>query len=456
MKIQFLGAAQTVTGSRFLVSAGGKSVLVDCGLFQGLKELRLRNWDRFPVDPASIDAVLLTHAHIDHSGYLPKLTREGFKGPIYATPGTIELLRIMLPDSAHLQQEEAEFANRHGYSKHKPALPLYTLADAMDALGQVRYVNYGQTVSLGSITARYSPAGHLLGSATIEVAADGRKVLFSGDLGRYNIEVSHDPQRPGDEHAIVVESTYGNRGHQDVDVEKELTRIVKETVSRRGILLIPAFAVGRSQILLYYFHKLECRGDIPRLPTFVDSPMAVDATALYVQHADDPNVKMKLGGDHDPGPLRCFETHFVRTREESKELNGRTEPCIIISASGMATGGRVLHHLRRLLPDKRNTVLLVGYQSVGTRGRLLQDGADTVKMLGEQVSVRAKIENISAFSAHGDADDLVQWIRSAPRPPSTVFLVHGEPAAQEALAERLRKETPSDIKIPAHLQTFEL
>lgn len=452
MKIQFLGATQTVTGSRFLIRAAQKTILVECGLFQGLKELRLKNWDPFPVPASSIDAVLITHAHIDHSGYLPKLAREGYQGPIYCTPATADLLEIMLPDSAHLQMEEAEFANRHGTSKHKPALPLYTIADAMDALKLVRAVNYHQKLSIGNIDVRFAPAGHLLGSATIQVAADGRRVLISGDIGRYGIEVTRDPESPGDVDALLVESTYGNRQHDDEDVETKLVRIIQDTVKRRGIVLIPAFAVGRSQILLYYLRKLESQGKIPSLPVFIDSPMAIDATALYVKYVDDPNNKMDL----TKPCLRCAETHFVRSRDESKAINRRADPCIIISASGMATGGRVLHHLQRLLPHPENTVLLVGYQAAGTRGRRLVDGEPQVKMHGELVPVRAKIENIGAFSAHGDVDDMIQWVKSAARPPRTIFLVHGEPDAQEAMAARLRNETTSTVKIPSFGQTFEI
>lgn len=452
MKIQFLGATQTVTGSRFLLRAAGKTVLVDCGLYQGLKELRLRNWSPFPVPPSTIDAVLVTHAHIDHSGYLPKLAREGYRGPIYCTPATADLLHIMLPDSAHLQQEEADFANRHGTSKHKPALPLYTLADALEALKLLRLIDYHKPLAIGNLTARYTSAGHLLGSASIEIAADGRKALFSGDVGRYNVEVTRDPERPADVDAILVESTYGGRVHPQEGIERELARIVKETYARRGIVLVPAFAVGRSQSILYYLHKLETRGEIPAYPVYVDSPMAIDATALYCKYNTEPNIKM----DPQREALTCKETRFIRTREESKALNLRQDPCVIISASGMATGGRVLHHLQRLLPDRRNTVLLVGYQAAGTRGRLLLEGAEDVKMFGERVPVGAKIENIGAFSAHGDMEDLVRWVKSAPRPASTVFLVHGEPDGQAAMAERLKHEIPSRVVIPSFGETYEI
>lgn len=442
MRVQFLGATQTVTGSRFLVDG---RLLVDCGLFQGLKELRLRNWDRFPVDPASIQAVLMTHAHIDHSGYLPRLVRLGFRGPIYCTPATAALLEVMLIDSASLQEEEAEYANKEGYSKHRPAAPLYTVADAQATLRQIREIGYHTTVKLG-VDARWLPAGHLLGSASIQV--DG--ALFSGDVGRYDAEVTHPPESAPAVRAVLVESTYGDKTHSYATVEDDLARIVRETYARGGIVLIPSFAVGRAQTLLYYLRKLEERGAIPRRPVFVDSPMAVDATAIYARFAEDPNLKM------ESRDMRCSETRFVRTREESKKLNRREEPCAIISSSGMATAGRVLHHLKRLLPDARHTILLVGYQAVGTRGRRLLAGEPEVKIHGQRVAVRARIENIGAFSAHGDVDDLVKWLRTAPKPPESIYLVHGEPDAQAAMAARLRREVPSKVVIPSYLDAVEV
>lgn len=440
MRIQFLGATQTVTGSRFLVDG---RLLVDGGLFQGLKELRLRNWDRFPVDPRAIEAVLLTHAHIDHSGFLPRLVRQGFSGPIYATPATAALLDIMLTDSATLQEEEAAYANKEGFSKHKPAMPLYTIEDAQATLRLVREVDYGRP---GPHGARWLPAGHLIGSASIQL--DG--VLFSGDVGRYDTEVTRPPDPAPEARAVLVESTYGNRTHSFAGVEAELARIVNETYARGGTVLIPSFAVGRAQTLLYYIHKLESRGAIPRRPVFVDSPMAVDATEIHAKFAGDPNLKMKVDD------MKCAEVHFLRSRDESKTLNRRDEPCIILSSSGMATAGRVLHHLKRLLPEPKHAVLLVGYQAAGTRGRRLLDGDRDVKIHGRRVPVRARVENIGAFSAHGDVDDLVRWLRTSPRPPETIFLVHGEPDAQAAMAERLRRDTPSKIVIPSYLDTVEV
>ena len=456
MRLQFLGATRTVTGSRFLVDEGQGRILVDCGLYQGLKEYRLRNWAAFPVPTDTLQAILLTHSHIDHSGYLPKLVREGYRGPIYCTSATAALLGILLPDAAHLQEEEAEYANRKGFSKHHPALPLFTGEDARRALSQLSPVEYGKAVSAGAFRATFSPAGHLLGSATVTVTGRSKKVLFSGDLGRYDSEVTRPPVDAGEVDALVLESTYGARTHETRGVEDELARIVSETYERNGVVLVPSFAVGRTQTVLYYLRKLEEQGRIPRRAVYVDSPMAIDATAIYIDHADDPNLRLRLSRESSRCQLRCEQAHFVRTAEGSKRLNDVSGPHMIISANGMATGGRVLHHLKRLLPGANNTVLLVGYQGVGTRGRSLLDGAREVKMHGMMVPVRARIENIGHFSAHGDADDLLRWIRSAKRPPRTMYLVHGEPAGQEALAERLKKEFPSTVKIPEYLEAFDV
>lgn len=348
MRLQFLGATRTVTGSRFLVDEGQGRALVDCGLYQGLKEYRLRNWSAFPVPCDSIQAVLLTHAHIDHSGYLPKLVREGYRGPIYCTPGTAALLKILLPDAAHLQEEEAEYANRKRFSKHHPALPLFTGEDARRALSQVKPVEYGTALSAGPFRATYNPSGHLLGSATITIAGKARKVVFSGDLGRYDSEVTRPPVDAGEVDAMILESTYGARTHETHGVEDELTRVVNETYAKNGVVLVPSFAVGRAQTVLYHLRELEEQGRIPREPVYVDSPMAVDATAIYVDHADDPNLRLRLSTDSSRCQLRCEETTFVRTPEASKKLNDVPGPHMIISASGMATGGRVLHHLKRL------------------------------------------------------------------------------------------------------------
>lgn len=454
MELRFLGGARTVTGSRFLLSDGRTQILIDCGLFQGLKELRLRNREPFPVNPAGIDAVVLTHAHIDHSGYLPKLVREGYRGPVFATPGTKALLEILLPDCAQIQEEHAEFSNKHGLSKHRPALPLYTIGDAELALRQVREIDYGQALSVGAFGVRLRPNGHLLGSSLVEVRSNGRRVVFSGDIGPYGASINADPPPPPECDVLVVESTYGDRIHPPEGAVDTLARVIRETVRRNGVVLIPAFAVGRSQIVLYHLGRLEEEGRIPTLPVFVDSPMAIDATVLYWKLRSDPNLRADRVQGAGSFALKTRNTTFARTREESQRINGVPPPSIILSASGMATEGRVLHHLKRLLPDSRNTVLLVGFQAAGTRGRRLAAGEKEVKIHGQMVPVQASVESISGFSAHADADDLERWIASMPKPPGTIHLVHGEPGAQEALAERLSRNSSAAVRIPEHGESF--
>jgi len=445
--IRFLGAAGTVTGSRFLVERYGRRVLVDAGLFQGLKELRLRNWAPFPVDAASIDAVVLTHAHIDHAGALPLLVRRGFRGPAYCTPATVDLLRLLLPDSARLQEEEARYANAKGYSKHAPAaLPLYGEADAQDALGRLHPVPYHQDLEiLGGIRLSFRRAGHILGSAHVllELAPEGAspdplRLLFSGDLGRYGGPILTDPEPPPSARAVLVECTYGDRKHPPELPADALAREVAEAVRRGGALVVPAFAVGRTQEVLFLLRELETAGRIPPLPTFVDSPMAVDATPIHLAHREDHGPEMASLLARGVDPFRTKRLTFARTPEESKAINRIDGPCVIISASGMATGGRVLHHLARRLPDERTTVLLVGYQAAGTRGHLLESGARSVRIHGEDVPVRARVVALSCFSAHGDKDEVGRWLDGLPSPKPTVFCVHGEPGALAAAAERLR------------------
>lgn len=456
MKIQFLGATRTVTGSRFLLKEDKTSILVDCGLFHGRKEWRQRNWEPFPVDPRSIDAAFLTHAHIDHSGYLPRLYQEGFRGPVYCTAGTAALLDILLRDSAHLQEEEAAYANKKGYSRHRPALPLYTTQDAECVLQQVRNVEFGAPRAFGPFTATFSSAGHILGSAFISIAAHGRKILFSGDVGRYDAEVTNPPSDMPETDVLLLESTYGNRSHDHEGTEQTLARIINTTYHRCGVVLAPAFSVGRCQTLLYYIRKLEESGAIPRRPVYIDSPMAVDATEIYVEHARDPNIRIPLSTDPEHCAIKCSEAHFVRTREESLRLNSLEGSCIIISANGMATGGRVLHHLRRLLPSPKHTVLFVGYQAEGTRGRALVDGTKMIKIHGQYVDVNARIESVDHFSAHADANDLITWVCTAPRPPQTIYLVHGEPDAQEVLASRLKADVFANVVIPDYREEFDV
>jgi metallo-beta-lactamase family protein len=458
--IRFLGAAGTVTGSRFLVEWGSVRVLVDAGLFQGHKELRLRNWAALPVDPATIDAVVLTHAHIDHSGALPLLGRNGFRGPAYCTPATRDLAGLLLPDSGRLQEEEARYANRKGYSKHAPgARPLYSEEDALAMLPRLAPLRYGDRRGIApGVAIRFRRAGHILGSAAVEMELDGPRrvrILFSGDLGRYGAPILPDPEPGVAADALVVESTYGGKTHPPGRGEAPLRDEVLRAVKQGGALLIPAFAIGRTQEVLFTLRALEARREIPELPVFVDSPMAVDATPIFLAHRDDHDVEMaRLLADGEE-PLRPAKLTFARSPEQSKAINGVSGPCIIVSASGMATGGRVLHHLARRLPDPRTTVLLVGFQAAGTRGWSLQNGAATLRIHGEDVPVKARVASISGFSAHADEGEISRWLATFPSPPRRTFLVHGEPPALAAAKERMdRLGWPAHV--PRHLEEVSL
>lgn len=460
--LRFLGAAGTVTGSKYLLELRGSSVLIDCGLFQGYKELRLRNWESLPVDPKSINWVLLTHAHIDHSGYLPRLVRDGFTGPVYATSATADLLKILLPDSAKLQEEDADYANRKGFSEHRPAQPLYTEKDAMSALRHLQKVPYEQTVRLNKfISARFVHAGHILGSSFIEVeiAEPGRsplKVVFSGDLGRYDEPILNDPGSETEADYLLVESTYGNRLHDRANPKERLAEIINATAERGGKIVIPAFAVGRTQLLVYYLRELEDEGRIPVLPVSVDSPMGAETTRLYSRHHEEHDFDMDRLENLRKNPLSTHNFSLVQGRSGSVALNSQTGSAIIISASGMATGGRVLHHLARWLPDPASSVLLVGYQAAGTRGRRLHDGEKEISIHGEIVPVRAHIESISSLSAHADADEIMRWLRGFQRPPRATFITHGEPDAAQALRDRISSELGWKAVIPAYNQVAEL
>ena len=444
VRLSFLGATGTVTGSKYLVEHDGLRLLVDCGLFQGLKQRRLMNWDRLPVDPRRLDAVLLTHAHLDHSGFLPALVRDGFTGPVWCTSPTLELSRLLLPDSGHLQEEDAAYANRKGFSKHHPALPLYTEADAEHALERFRTVRFGQPLDLGhGATAQFTHAGHILGASSVLIALGGRKLLFSGDLGRYDDLLMRDPTDAPEADTLVMESTYGDRLHPDDDPGDELADVIRRTVGRGGTVLIPAFAVGRAQLLLHVIAQLKVRGAIPDVPVFLNSPMAIDTTALYRRFAKGHRL--------DDAQLQAMAdvAKMVRSVEASKALNRVTYPSVIVSASGMATGGRVLHHLKAMGPDPRSSIVLVGYQAPGTRGADLQAGKRTLRMHGADHEIRAEVVTITGLSAHGDANDLVRWARSMPGRPNRVFVTHGEPAASEALASRLRDELRWRVDVPA-------
>jgi metallo-beta-lactamase family protein len=459
--IRFLGAAGTVTGSRFLVEAGPARVLVDAGLFQGPKELRLRNRAPWPVEPASLSAVVLTHAHIDHSGALPLLARQGYAGPVHVTPATRDLLGLLLPDSARLQEEEARWANQKGYSKHAPhAAPLYTEQDALAVLPRLAPLPYGRPRGVApGVTLTFHRAGHILGSATVLLELEGpprRRLLFSGDLGRYGAPILPDPEDAVAADVLVVESTYGGRRHPEGPAAREALRAeVRAAVARGGALVIPAFAVGRTQEVLFTLRELEGLGEIPELPVFVDSPMAVDATPIHLAHREDHDDEMARLLAAGVEPLRPRRLQFARSPDQSKAINRVEGPCIILSASGMATGGRVLHHLARRLPDERTTVLLVGYQAAGTRGWSLQNGAAALRIHGEDVPVRARVATISGFSAHADEGELSRWLRTFPAPPRRTFLVHGEPTALAAARARL-DGLGWPCEVPRHLEAFEL
>jgi metallo-beta-lactamase family protein len=447
--IAFLGGTGTVTGSRFLVSSpqnGGEEerACVDYGMYQGLKDLRERNWEPPPFDAAALPFIILTHAHIDHSGMLPRLARQGFRGRVISTPATLELAKLMLLDAAHLQEEDAEFLTRKDLSKHKPALPLYETKDAEAILGRFATRPYDAWTELpGGIAFRFHSAGHLLGSAMVEmrVTESGRDttILFSGDLGRYDVPLNPDPQPPPEADFMVLESTYGDRLHPTDSLYDQMERIVKETMARRGILVIPSFAVGRAQQIIYVLGVLMEQKKLPLIPIHLDSPMAVDATRIYTTFLRDHEAT---------GELKARNLVLHHTVEESKALNAFQGPGVIISSSGMLAGGRILHHLKRLLPDPRNTVALVGFQAVGTRGRALQEGARTIRIHGEDVKVEAHIEDLCGFSGHADASEILRWLSLLKRAPKTIFLVHGEPAASLALAERIRKEKGWDVRIP--------
>ncbi len=453
--IEFLGGVGTVTGSKFLVETDGNRLLVDCGLYQGLKELRLRNWERLPVDPKSIDWVVLTHGHIDHTGYLPRLFKDGFKERVYATAATADLLKILLPDSGHLQEEEAAYHNKRGTSKHKPALPLYTEEEGLKAAKGVSGVGYRQMVELEEgIRVKFERAGHILGSAivTVEIVggASRRRLVFSGDVGRYGAPILPDPAPLGDADYVIVESTYGDRRHDPEPIPAQLERVIKEAVSRGGAIIIPAFALGRTQELMYHLTGLEKAGRLPRLPAYVDSPMAIEATEIYCAHPEDFEGDMRTMTMTRNCPLHCGDFRLARSPDESRAINEVKGPVLIISASGMVTGGRVLHHLKLRLPDPRTTVLLAGYQAIGTRGRSLQEGAKSVRIFGEEILVGAHVETIHGLSAHADVDGLMRWLRTAARQPKRVFVVHGEPEPADALATRIKRELGWDALVPAY------
>ena len=450
-QLTFLGAAGTVTGSKYLLSAGPAKILIDCGLFQGLKQLRLKNWETPPVAPKHINAVVLTHAHIDHSGYLPLLVKNGFAGRVYCTPATRDLCGILLPDAGYLQEEEAHYANKHGYSKHREALPLFTEKDALRALKHLEPVAYDTPAQLGNgISFRLLRAGHILGAAMVALEVNGQRLVFSGDLGRPNDPIMCAPAAPGAADFLVVESTYGNRRHASDDAEQTLAVHVNRALGRGGVVVIPAFAVGRAQTLLHYFARMKQRKVIPDVPIFLNSPMAVDATRIYHNHRAEHRLTP------DECTSACAVAGMVNSADESRALNTRGGPMILISASGMATGGRVVHHLKAFAPDARNMVLFPGFQAAGTRGAAMVNGAESIKIHGAYVPVRAEVVSMDSLSAHADYSEILTWLRTFPHPPKKTFITHGEPAAADELRRRIHETLGWPCEIPDYLDTVVL
>ena len=459
-KLSFHGAAGTVTGSRNLLTAGHDQILIDCGLFQGLKELREMNWRRPEFTPSDIGDVFLTHAHIDHSGYLPRLARLGFHGTIHCTPATKELADVLLLDAAKLQEEDAEYSNRKGFSKHHPALPLYTEEDARHAVRRMETEPYGKWVAAGNhVRGRFHNAGHIVGSAFVEIAVDigGREmtIVFSGDIGRYDVPLHADPEPLPACDVLVVESTYGDRPHDRTPLADQLREPFRQAFARGGTILIPAFAVARAQLLVLLLSKMMRDGDIPEVPIHIDSPMAVKATEVYRRHANSHELDEELAGVgwEEAFPKRV---QFHSSVDESRKLNNLPGPRIIIAASGMMTGGRVLHHLERLLPDEKTLIVIAGYQAPGTRGRKLLEGAPALRMHGRDIPVRAQVLSLTGLSAHADGDELMRWVRSGPALPRKVFVTHGEQPSADVFAERIRNELHLDAHVPAMGEQFDL
>lgn len=451
MKISFLGGVGTVTGSKFLVTNDSEQVLVDCGLFQGLKQLRLQNWDEPPVSAKNISAVLLTHAHLDHCGYLPLLVRHGFRGPIYCTPATLDLVKIILLDSAEIQMEDAEYANRKKFSKHTPAVPLYDTDDVERTIPLLTPLGFDEVKQTSTFSFQFKSSGHILGAASVYIWDQKSKVLFSGDLGRHNDPLMPPPEPPHECDFVVMESTYGDRLHSTVPSAELLQELINRAWQNRSVLLIPAFAVGRSQNLMFEIIQLKRQGLVPEeMPVYFNSPMGLEVSELYKKYHNFQNL---ADGEFD---TYMEQVRFIRSAEESKALNEKKGPMVIVAASGMLTGGRVLHHLKAFAQDPKNIILLAGFQAVGTRGWTLASGKNTLKVHGNEIAVAARIETSDSFSAHADQKELLQWLSAIPKKPSKVFLVHGEPAAADELRKQIEHHLGFEVTIPNQNVTYEL
>lgn len=451
MRITFLGATRTVTGSKYLIEHNHKRILIDCGLFQGYKELRLRNWEKFPVNPESIDAIILTHAHLDHSGYIPLLVKQGFKGKIFCSDATLDLCKILLPDSGFIQEEDAARANRYNYSKHSPALPLYTEEDAENSLEFFYPVSFGNPHYINDdLHFTFSRSGHILGSAFITLSAGNKTIVFSGDLGRAADDVMIEPAKLQDADYIVIESTYGDRLHVKTDPSEELGKIINKTLAQGGSILIPAFAVGRAQNILYYLYELKSKGVIANVPIFLDSPMAISATALLHKYKNEHRMPTKLCD------AVCDVATYVRTVEDSKDLDHLTMPSIIISASGMATGGRVLHHLKYFMGDEKNSIVFAGFQAGGTRGDRMVRGEKAIKIHGEFYPLNAKVFNLNNVSAHADYEETLNWLSNFRKAPVKIFVTHGEVDAAASLRTKIKERLGWNTEVPEYLESVEL
>lgn len=451
MKLTFLGATRTVTGSKYLIEAEGKKILIDCGLFQGYKELRLRNWAAFPIPSAEIDAVVLTHAHLDHSGYLPLLVKQGFRGKIYCTPPTFDLCKLLLPDSGYIQEEDAKRANKYRYSKHDPAMPLYSLADAEESLKYFKPQPFGKDIAIAEdVRFRFERNGHILGASWVLLTAEKRTVLFSGDIGRPHDPVMKAPVLPVEADYVVVESTYGNRRHEPTEPLDQLEAIIKRTAARGGTVIIPAFAVGRVQSIMYYIHALKAANRLPNIPVYLDSPMAIGATDVLEKHLNEHRLS------HDLCNAVTDSVTYIHSVEESKKLDSNHYPRVIIAASGMATGGRVLHHIKHLGSDRQNTILFTGFQAGGTRGDRLLKGEKEIKIHGLMVPINAEIAELDNMSAHADYEEILTWLGHMRKPPIKTFVTHGEASAALAMKSHIEERLQWKCEVPDYMQTVEL